>query len=151
MNARVSLYEVAPGGDVDAAVSGFEDAMEPLRSLEGHQGATLLVARDSGEGDHHHLLGYRRTPAFVRRAGEQAPSRSGGSRWALDTERRSLRSRVGDPLDRRSLPYHPVPMSLGIQLQRCLVIVVQTEAQMGRRLLAASGRLARSVAAKAVK
>jgi heme-degrading monooxygenase HmoA len=48
MNARVSLYEVPPGGDVDAAVKGFEDAMEPLRSLEGHQGATLLVSRDSG-------------------------------------------------------------------------------------------------------
>ena len=45
----MSLYEVAPGGDVDAAVEGFEDAMEPLRGLEGHQGATLLVSRDSGK------------------------------------------------------------------------------------------------------
>jgi heme-degrading monooxygenase HmoA len=49
MHARVSFYEVASGGDVAAAVKGFEDAMEPVRQMEGNQGVALLVDRNSGK------------------------------------------------------------------------------------------------------
>jgi heme-degrading monooxygenase HmoA len=49
MHARVSMYEIAPGGDADAAVKSFEGAVEPVRQMEGNQGATFLVDRGSGK------------------------------------------------------------------------------------------------------
>lgn len=49
MHARVSFYEGTPGGDVDTAVKGFEDALEPLQQMKGHRAATLLVDRGSGK------------------------------------------------------------------------------------------------------
>jgi heme-degrading monooxygenase HmoA len=50
MHARVSLYE--GGGavaEVDTAVQAFKDALNALREIDGHQGATLLVDRNSGK------------------------------------------------------------------------------------------------------
>jgi heme-degrading monooxygenase HmoA len=49
MHARVSFYEGASGEDAGAAVKSFEDVLDPLRQMEGNQGATLLVDRDSGK------------------------------------------------------------------------------------------------------
>jgi len=49
MHARVSLYEAGSGADVDSAMQRFEDALKDLKQLDGHQGATLLVDRNSGK------------------------------------------------------------------------------------------------------
>jgi heme-degrading monooxygenase HmoA len=49
MHARVSMYEIAPGGDADAAVKAFEGAVDPVLQMEGNQGATFLVDRDNGK------------------------------------------------------------------------------------------------------
>jgi heme-degrading monooxygenase HmoA len=69
MHARVSFYEVASGGDVAAAVKGFEDAMEPLRQMEGNEGATLLVASDSGKAI---TITYWDTEEHLRSSAERA-------------------------------------------------------------------------------
>ena len=95
MHARVSFYEVASGGDTAAGVKGFEDAMQPLLQMEGNRGVELLVDQDSGEGDHHHVLGDGRRPAVVRGAGEQAPQRGVGYGRPLDPRGRELRGRTG--------------------------------------------------------
>ena len=49
MHARVSFYELGSGGDIDAAVKGFEGAVDPVRQMEGNLGATFLVDRGSGK------------------------------------------------------------------------------------------------------
>ncbi len=49
MHARVSFYQLPPGGDVDAAVGGFDQATDAVQQLDGHQGLMLLVDRDSGK------------------------------------------------------------------------------------------------------
>ena len=69
MHARVSFYELAAGGDADAAVKGFEDALDPLRQMEGNQGAELLVDRDSGKAI---TITYWDTEEHLRSSGEQA-------------------------------------------------------------------------------
>jgi heme-degrading monooxygenase HmoA len=47
MHARVSFYEQA--GDVDAALQTFQTAVGAVQDLEGNQGATLLVDRNSAK------------------------------------------------------------------------------------------------------
>jgi heme-degrading monooxygenase HmoA len=49
MHARVSFYQLAAGGDADAAVKAFEDNVSGVEALEGEQGVMLLVDRDSGK------------------------------------------------------------------------------------------------------
>lgn len=69
MHARVSFYEVASGGDAAAAVKGFEDAMEPVRQMEGNQGAALLVDRNSGKAI---TITYWDTEDHLQSSAEQA-------------------------------------------------------------------------------
>ena len=69
MHARVSFYEVASGGDAAAAVKGFEDAMDPVRQLEGNRGVELLVDRDSGKAI---TITYWDTEEHLRSSAEQA-------------------------------------------------------------------------------
>lgn len=49
MHARVSFYEGAAGMDFDSAVQVFEKAVTSVEEMEGNQGATLLVDRNSGK------------------------------------------------------------------------------------------------------
>jgi hypothetical protein len=49
MHARVSFYQLAEGGDADAAVSGFDQSIDAVQQLAGNQGLMLLVDRDSGK------------------------------------------------------------------------------------------------------
>jgi heme-degrading monooxygenase HmoA len=49
MHARASFYQLAAGGDVDAAVSAFDQAVDGVQQLDGNQGLMLLVDRDSGK------------------------------------------------------------------------------------------------------
>jgi heme-degrading monooxygenase HmoA len=49
MHARVSFYQLAEGGDADAAVSGFDQAVDAVQQLGGNQGLMLLIDRDSGK------------------------------------------------------------------------------------------------------
>ncbi|MFN2490194.1 MAG: hypothetical protein ABR529_10755 [Actinomycetota bacterium] len=49
MHARVSFYQLAEGGDADAAVRGFESSVSDVEELEGEQGVMLLIDRDSGK------------------------------------------------------------------------------------------------------
>jgi heme-degrading monooxygenase HmoA len=69
MHARVSFYAVASGGDAATAVKGFEDAMDPVLQMEGNQGATLLVDRDSGKAI---TITYWDTEEHLRSSAEQA-------------------------------------------------------------------------------
>jgi heme-degrading monooxygenase HmoA len=46
MHARVSFYDV---GDADAAVKGFESAVDKVKEMEGNQGLMLLIDRDGGK------------------------------------------------------------------------------------------------------
>jgi heme-degrading monooxygenase HmoA len=46
MHARVSFYDV---GDADAAVKGFETAVDTVKEMEGNQGLMLLVDRGGGK------------------------------------------------------------------------------------------------------
>lgn len=69
MHARVSFYEVASGGDAAAAVKGFEDAMEPVRQMEGNQGVELLVDRNSGKAI---TITYWDTEDHLQSSAEQA-------------------------------------------------------------------------------
>jgi heme-degrading monooxygenase HmoA len=69
MHARVSFYEVASGGDAAAAVKGFEDAMDPVRQMEGNRGVELLVDRDSGKAI---TITYWDTEEHLRSSAEQA-------------------------------------------------------------------------------
>jgi heme-degrading monooxygenase HmoA len=49
MHARVSFYQLAEGGDADAAVKAFESSVSAVEELEGEQGVMLLIDRDSGK------------------------------------------------------------------------------------------------------
>jgi heme-degrading monooxygenase HmoA len=49
MHARASFYQLPQGADVDAAVSGFDQATDAVQQLGGNQGLMLLVDRDSGK------------------------------------------------------------------------------------------------------
>jgi heme-degrading monooxygenase HmoA len=49
MHARVSLYQLAEGGDVEGAVKAFDSSIETVQQMDGHQGLMLLVNRDSGK------------------------------------------------------------------------------------------------------
>lgn len=49
MHARVSFYQLAEGGDAEAAVKGFDDSIETVQQMEGNQGLMLLLDRDSGK------------------------------------------------------------------------------------------------------
>jgi heme-degrading monooxygenase HmoA len=49
MHARVSFYEGASGEGADAALKSFQDILDSVDEMEGNQGATLLVDRDSGK------------------------------------------------------------------------------------------------------
>lgn len=49
MHARVSFYEGGAGTDVDSAVQAFQNAVNSVQEMEGNQGATLLVERNSGK------------------------------------------------------------------------------------------------------
>jgi heme-degrading monooxygenase HmoA len=49
MHARVSLYEGSPEVDIDSAMQTFEDRLNDLQKIDGHQGVTLLVDRNSGK------------------------------------------------------------------------------------------------------
>jgi heme-degrading monooxygenase HmoA len=49
MHARASFYELPPGGDADAAVSGFDQSADAVQQLDGNQGLMLLIDRDSGK------------------------------------------------------------------------------------------------------
>jgi heme-degrading monooxygenase HmoA len=69
MHARVSFYEVASGGDAAAAVKGFEDAMDPVRQMEGNRGVELLVDRNSGKAI---TITYWETEEHLRSSAERA-------------------------------------------------------------------------------
>lgn len=49
MHARVSFYQLAEGGDIDAAVKSFDDAIPTVEQMEGNEGLQLLIDRDSGK------------------------------------------------------------------------------------------------------
>jgi heme-degrading monooxygenase HmoA len=49
MHARVSFYQLAEGGDIEDAVSGFDGSIGTVQQMEGNQGLMLLVDRDSGK------------------------------------------------------------------------------------------------------
>jgi heme-degrading monooxygenase HmoA len=49
MHARVSFYQLAEGGDADAAVSSFDQAVDAVQQLGGNQGLMLLIDRVSGK------------------------------------------------------------------------------------------------------
>jgi heme-degrading monooxygenase HmoA len=49
MHARVSFYQLAEGGDADAAVSGFDQTQDAVQQLDGNQGLMLLIDRTSGK------------------------------------------------------------------------------------------------------
>ena len=49
MHARVSFYEGGPGVDFDSGVQAFQNAVSSVEEMDGNQGATLLVDRDSGK------------------------------------------------------------------------------------------------------
>ena len=48
MHARVSIYAGSPD-QAEAGIRNFEGRTDPLRSLEGFQGAYLLVDRGTGK------------------------------------------------------------------------------------------------------
>ena len=49
LHARVSFYQLAEGGDCDAAVKGFEEAVSAFEQLDGNQGLKLLIDRRNGK------------------------------------------------------------------------------------------------------
>ena len=49
MHARVSFYQLGEGGNMEAAVKGFDDSIETVHQMEGNQGLMLLLDRDSGK------------------------------------------------------------------------------------------------------
>jgi heme-degrading monooxygenase HmoA len=49
MHARASFYQLPPGADADAAVSGFDQSVDAVQQLDGNQGLMLLIDRDSGK------------------------------------------------------------------------------------------------------
>ncbi len=49
MHARVSFYEGGAGVDFDSGVQAFQTAVSSVEEMDGNQGATLLVDRNSGK------------------------------------------------------------------------------------------------------
>ena len=49
MYARVSFYQLAEGGDIDAAVESFDKAIPTVREMAGNQGLKLMIDRHSGK------------------------------------------------------------------------------------------------------
>ena len=49
MYARVSFYQLAEGGDIDAAVETFDKSIPTVREMEGNQGLKLLIDRHKGK------------------------------------------------------------------------------------------------------
>lgn len=49
MHARVSFYQLAEGGNAEAAVKGFDDSIETVQQMQGNQGLMLLLDRGSGK------------------------------------------------------------------------------------------------------
>jgi heme-degrading monooxygenase HmoA len=49
MHARVSFYEGSAGVDFDSGVQAFQTAVSSVGEMDGNQGATLLIDRNSGK------------------------------------------------------------------------------------------------------
>ena len=49
MHARASFYQLPKGGDADAAVRGFDEAIDTVQQMGGSQGLMLLLDRNSGK------------------------------------------------------------------------------------------------------
>jgi heme-degrading monooxygenase HmoA len=49
MHARASFYQLGAGGDIDAAVTAFDQSIDDVQQLNGNQGLMLLIDRDSGK------------------------------------------------------------------------------------------------------
>ena len=47
--ARVSFYELAEGGDIDAAMESFDKHIPTVRQMAGNQGLKLLIDRTKGK------------------------------------------------------------------------------------------------------
>ena len=47
MFARVSAFQLSPGGDPEVAIKSFANFSDPIRHLEGNQGLMLLVDRET--------------------------------------------------------------------------------------------------------
>lgn len=85
MHARVSFYEGDAGVDFDSGVQAFQTAVSSVGEMDGNQGATLLIDRNSGKAI---TITYRRAvaglrggsnPKSVNRPGMRVGFRSGPS------------------------------------------------------------------------
>ena len=47
--ARVSFYQLAEGGDIDAAVESFDKSVPTVRQMAGNQGLKLMIDRHKGK------------------------------------------------------------------------------------------------------
>jgi hypothetical protein len=69
MHARVSFYDASTEG-VDAGIEQFRDVQANVQQMQGNQGGMLLVDRESGQGHHHHVLGFRGRSRGIQRPSE---------------------------------------------------------------------------------
>ena len=49
MHARVSFYQLAEGGDIDAAIESFDKSIPTVREMAGNEGLKLMIDRHKGK------------------------------------------------------------------------------------------------------
>jgi hypothetical protein len=45
----MSFYQLAEGGDIDAAIESFDESIPSVRGMEGNQGLKLMIDRHKGK------------------------------------------------------------------------------------------------------